>query len=264
MSGDSGIEVELDKEGVFTLTLNRAAKMNALTMDMCDELKDHFKACSADPAVRVVLVQAAGRAFSAGRDLSDAQPGEDSEAILNDRVNPMIEALYECPKPTISVVNGPAMGIGLGVALACDIVVGSENALFSSPFAKLGAALDSGGHYFLPRRIGTGRALSMIYTSELIRGAKAYEIGLLDKLVPADVLKKGARKLADDIAAGPTISLQEQKAVLRKGLTADLSAVLKDEARAQGKLAQTAESAEGLAAYNEKRPANFRAIKGDA
>ena len=244
-------------EGVFTLTLNRPGKMNALTLDTCAQLTEIFRSCENDDAVRCLFLRANGRAFCAGRDLSDASPGESAETMLQASVNPMVQALYDCSKPTLSAVNGAAMGIGLGLALACDVVIGSELAQFSSPFARLGAALDSGGHYFLTRRIGAGRAYSMVYTSEIINGEQAFSIGLLDKLIASEVFDMASVQLAGKFARGSLASLAGQKKLLRQAFDLDLAGVLACEARLQGQLAETPEYAEGLAAFQERREPDF-------
>lgn len=247
--------------GVFAVTLNRPDKMNSLTMPMCRELETLFLRCDEDDDIRTLLLMANGPGFSAGRDLSNVQESDDARELLGEYINPAITALYQCRKPTVSSVNGPAMGIGLGLALACDVVLGSERACFSSPFAKMGASLDSGGNYFLSRRLGPGRALSMIYTSELVMGKKANDIGLIDKLIAPEVLQKASMRFAKGIAAGPTVSLQRQKRLFRRSFSMDLVEVLGEEAKLMHELSSNTEFAEGLASYRERRPANFLSIQ---
>lgn len=249
---DSRIE-----DDVLTVRLNKPDKMNALTMGDLDEIGALLERSARDDAVRCLLLTGAGRAFCAGRDLSEAKEGEDAQALLSTRINPVIEALYHFPKPTVAAVNGAAMGIGLGLSLACDIVYAAEGARFSSPFARLGAALDSGGHYFLPRRMSAGRVLEMIYTGDVIDGAQAHRLGLADHLAPDSVLAAAARDLARRIADGPQAALCAQKALVRRSLEMDLAEVLVEEARTQGALARTADYAEGLAAFRERRPPRF-------
>lgn len=248
-------------EGVYTITLNRPDRMNAVTLEMCDTLKTLFDKCQTNDDIRVVQVRGAGRAFCAGRDLSDSTEGEDATEILQDYINPAIKALYDCDKPTIGLVNGAAMGVGFGLALACDIVIGSEMAKFSSPFSKLGAALDCGGHYFLPRRVGTGRALHMIYTATIIGGEKAAHMGLIDQLVMHEVLWEAGDQLATQISNGPLDALRAQKQLLRSSMVSDFESVLAEEAKLQGALAKTAEYAEGMAAFKEKREPDFMSVQ---
>jgi 2-(1,2-epoxy-1,2-dihydrophenyl)acetyl-CoA isomerase len=172
----------------------------------------------------------------------------------------MLLSLHEHPKPTIAAVNGAAMGIGLGMALGCDIVFAGENALFSSPFAKIGGALDSGGHYYLPRRLSPGRVFEMIYTADTIAGAEAVRLGLADRLAPDGVLLGAVSTLARRIADGPQAAFRGQKAILRRIDALSLTEVLAEEAKLQGSLSSTPEYAEGIRAFREKRPPNFRAV----
>lgn len=252
----------INDDGVLIIRLARAAKMNALTPAMIADLSALFVAAAGDVAVRCLLVEAEGRAFCAGRDLASAEASEDAEQILVDSVNPMLRALHDFPKPSIAAVNGAAMGIGLGLALACDIVYTGHGARFSSPFANLGGALDSGGHYFLPRLLGANRALELIYTARTIDGRTAEQWGLVNRAMPDAVLASAARRLARRIADGPITAYAGQKALLRQSETMDFAAVLTAEARLQGALSHTVDYAEGLAAFQQKRRPDFRASSG--
>jgi 2-(1,2-epoxy-1,2-dihydrophenyl)acetyl-CoA isomerase len=151
-------------DGLVQILIDRPDKLNALTLDMMAELRAAIEDVRADPSVTALLLCGSGRAFCTGRDLSDAQPGEDAYAILHDHINGLVSAVYDLEIPTIAAVRGPIMGVGLGLALACDIVVAGHSAAISSPFARLGAALDSGGHFFLARAIGSHRALDLVYS----------------------------------------------------------------------------------------------------
>lgn len=253
-----GIETTLE-DNVLTVRLARPEKMNALSLVEITALREVFLASYNDDAVRCVVLTGSGRAFCAGRDLADAKPNEDGEALLADHINPLLLSLHDHPKPTISAVNGAAMGIGLGLALACDIVFAGEGAQFSSPFAKLGGALDTGGHYYLPRRLSLGRVFEMIYTAVPMGGAEAARLGLADRVAPDGVLQGAVSRLARQIAAGPQTAFRGQKAILRRLDTLSLPDILAEEARLQGSLSSTPEYAEGLAAFLAKRPADFRA-----
>ena len=255
----AGIETVL-AENVLTVRLARPQKMNALTLVEIAALQDVFRSSAADEDVRCLVLTGVGRAFCAGRDISDAAPGEDAGALLADHINPMLMDLHDHPKPTIAAVNGAAMGVGLGLALACDIVFAGESAQFSSPFAKLGGALDTGGHYYLPRRLSIGRVFEMVYTGAPIGGAEAVRLGLADRLAPDGVLQAAAERLARQIAAGPQAAFQGQKAILRRSGQMGLTEVLAEEAQLQGALAATPEYAEGIRAFHAKQPADFRAV----
>ncbi len=250
-----------DDDGVRTITMNRAEVMNAANPTMVAELKAAFDA-SADDGTRCVLVTGAGRAFCSGRDISSASADEDAYDIIHNHVNPMLAALYHLPIPTISAVNGAAMGVGLGIALACDIVLASDNAKLSSPFANLGVALDSGGHFFLPRLIGEHRALEMAYTSDIIRGKQAAEWGLVNRSVAGSVLMERAQQLARRIADGPVNAFKGQKALMRRSPSLGYDEVCEEEAKLQASLMGSPEYFEGLAAFNEKRRPDFRRAAG--
>ena len=251
------------EESVLIVRIARPEKMNALSPDMIEMLRATFLSAAADPEVRCLLVEAEGRAFCAGRDLSAAEAEEDAEQILNNSVNPMLKALYDFPKPSIAAVNGTAMGIGLGLALACDIVYAGESARLSSPFANLGGALDSGGHYFLPRLIGNSRALELIYTARVLDGRAAERWGLVNRVMSDSVLLPASRALALRISNGPASAYLGQKALVRKSHDLSYEAILAAEAALQGALASTPEYAEGVAAFLQKRHPDFRnATKG--
>lgn len=243
--------------GLLTIQLDRPVKMNALTRNGVTALKGIVDRAAQNQDVRCLMLTGAGAAFCAGRDLSDARHNEDATEILRDSINPLILALYEFPKPTVAAVNGAAMGIGLGLALACDIVIAGESAVFSSPFAKLGGALDSGGHYFLSKLIGVNRTFEMIYLGDRVNGRRAAEWGLVNRVVSDELLLAVAKNLANRIAAGPAEAFGRQKAILRSDDSSRLELLLDREAIAQGELSKTSDYAEGLVAFRERRPPQF-------
>jgi 2-(1,2-epoxy-1,2-dihydrophenyl)acetyl-CoA isomerase len=251
---------ELDQDGVLMLTLNRPAKMNSVSTEMVTELTDLLKRAEADPNLRCLLITGAGRAFCAGRDISDAAADEDSYDLIVNTFNPLLARIYHFPKPTLAAVNGAAMGVGLGIALACDIVVAADNAQFSSPFVRLGVALDSGGHYFLTRLLGYHRAMEMIYTGIVVRGKQAAEWGLVNRSVAGRVLRQRATDLARSVARGPVNTLIAEKAFTQRAQHQDYDTVCLEEARLQGSLMSSPEYEEGLAAFGQKRAPDFRGI----
>lgn len=251
---------DLDGDGVLLVLLNRPDKMNSLDETMVTELRDAMTAADADNAVRCVLITGEGRAFSAGRDISSAKPDEDAYDIIANQVNPMLATVYHCRKPTVAAVNGPAMGVGLGIALACDIVMAADNARLSSPFARLGVALDSGGHYFLPRLVGYHRAMEMVYTSDVIRGKQAAAWGLVNHSVPGTRLRDRSRDLARRIARGPVNAFIAEKAFMRRAAAMGYDEVCAAEAKLQDSLMGSPEYDEGLAAFNRKGAPDFTAI----
>jgi 2-(1,2-epoxy-1,2-dihydrophenyl)acetyl-CoA isomerase len=254
----------LSDAGLLTLTLNRPEKQNSVNDEMVAEINEVIGAATSDERVRCLLITGAGKAFCAGRDISSAKPGEDAYAIITEVFNPMLAGIYEFPKPSISAVNGAAMGVGLGIALGCDIVLAADNARFSSPFARLGAALDSGGHYLLPRRVGYGRAMEMVYTSDMIRGRQAADWGLANRSVAGSRLAVIANELGERIARGPLESFIGQKALMRRSETLSYAEVAAEEATLQQSLMESPEYAEGLRAFNEKRPPDFTRLADPA
>lgn len=248
-----------DGEGLRTVAMNRPKVMNAADATMVDELHALFAAVGADNTVRCVLITGEGKAFCSGRDISSASADEDAYEIIHDHVNPMLAAIYHCPKPTIAAVNGAAMGVGLGIALACDIVLAADNAKISSPFANLGVALDSGGHYFLPRLVGYHRAIELAFTSDIVRGKQAAAWGLVNHSYAGTVLRERATALGKRIAGGPLQAYLGQKELMRRSMSSNYDEVCEAEAKLQASLMGTTEYAEGLAAFTEKRPPDFRA-----
>ncbi len=238
--------------------MERPEKLNALGEAM---VADFHAALDQVGDARCVLLTAAGRAFSAGRDLSDAEPlTEDAQAILRDTFNPLLQRIADLDVPTVAAVQGACLGVGFGIAFACDIVIAAESARVGSPFARIGAVLDSGAHRYLVERLGPHRALELIYTGRLLSGAEAAAIGLVNRSVPDDALDSEARELAATIAAGPTAAFVESKRIVR-GLASGplaLGAVLEAEGAAQGRIARSADYAEGITAFQEKRQPTFQ------
>jgi 2-(1,2-epoxy-1,2-dihydrophenyl)acetyl-CoA isomerase len=252
------IDIVVDNS-VGEIVLNRPDKMNALNNAMMNELSEAFDAAES-AQVRALIIRGEGSAFCAGRDLADADPGnENAETILHTIFNPVIRRLADFPAPTFAAVHGACLGVGLGLALASDVVYVSDDAKIGSPFARIGAVLDSGGHQFFVQRVGSHRALELIYTSRLLSGAEAAAWGLVNQSVPKGELLEKVRQLASTVAKGPTAAFLESKRIVRmideEG--AGLSEVLDYEARAQGVAGRTADYKEGISAFQQKRPAKF-------
>ncbi len=255
---EDDVIVRFHSGGVLEVRLNRPDKLNSVTSAMVTTLGVAVSEVARDSANRCLLLTASGRGFCAGRDLSDAVPGEDAEAILGN-LNRVVASLYECPIPTVVAVNGAAMGFGLGLALACDVVFAGQAAKFAIPFARLGAALDSGGHYLLRRRLTEGKILQMIYSAEPVGGGAAAAMGLADVCCTDADLQGSAMAFAMACAAGPSLAFQKQKALLRAADAMSLGEVLAAEAKLQGELAKTADYREGVSAFLAKRKPNFLA-----
>ncbi|MHB8669230.1 MAG: enoyl-CoA hydratase/isomerase family protein [Acidimicrobiales bacterium] len=245
--------------GVGELVLNRPDKLNAIDSEMAVALNAQLVAAEG-AAVRALIVRAEGRAFCAGRDLRAADPlNEDGEAILRDELNPLVERLALFPAPTFAAVQGAALGTGLGLALACDVVFVTHDASVGSPFAKIGAVLDAGAHAFLVRGIGPHRALELVYSAQLLSGVEAAEWGLVNRSMAADELLPTVRALAARVAAGPTSAFLASKRLVRRlcdeGMS--LTETLAAEAAAQGAASLTADYREGIVAFQNKREPAF-------
>lgn len=241
------------------LVLDRPDRRNALDDDMVAELAGSLDRAERE-GVRALIVHGAGKGFCAGRDLAGAEPGtEDAERILAGTFNPLVLRLAMFPAPTFAAVHGAALGVGLGLALACDVVYAADDAQVGSPFARIGAVLDSGGHTHLVGRIGPHRALELIYTGRLLSGVEAAAWGLVNASVPPAELMDRVRALAAQVAEGPTAAFR-----LSKRLVHDMEAhgwglerVLAAEAAAQGVASRTHDYAEGIGAFQERRPPTF-------
>lgn len=250
--------VRVDRDGaVATIVLVRPDVMNALDEatvaalhGALDEVAD----------ARAVVVAGEGRAFSAGRDLSAATPlEEDARAILADLFNPLISRIRGLRMPTIAAVQGAALGVGFGIAMACDLVIAADRARLGSPFANIGCVLDSGGHAALVTRVGPHRALELIYTGRLLDGTEAAAIGLVNRVVPGDELASTVHEMAAAIAAGPTAAFAESKVIVHQFVDShlDTDASMDAEAAAQGRLAGNPDYVEGITAFMEKRSPTF-------
>ena len=247
------------EDGVAELVLDRPDKMNALSNAMFRELTESLDAAE-NAGARALLVRGEGRAFCSGRDLSEADPlHEDGEAILQRLANPLISRVSALAVLTIAAVHGPCLGIGLGLALACDVVYAADDARIGSPFARIGAVLDSGVHAALVSRIGPHRTLELVYTGRFLSGREAAEWGLVNRSVAGADLVRRTREMARAIAHGPTAAFLESKRIVR--LIADTSPSLADlltaEAAAQGRASRTHDYQDGIAAFQEKRKPTF-------
>jgi 2-(1,2-epoxy-1,2-dihydrophenyl)acetyl-CoA isomerase len=247
------------EDGVAELVLDRPGKMNAMSIAMVRELTASLDAAESGGA-RALLVRGEGRAFCSGRDLSEADPlHEDGEAILRDIVNPLMTRMAGLAMPTIAAVHGACLGTGLGLALACDVMCAADDARIGSPFARIGAVLDSGAHAALVSRIGPHRTLELVYTGRLLSGREAAEWGLVNRSVAGADLVRRTREMARTIAGGPTAAFLESKRLVR--LIADSSPspveLLAAEAAAQGRASRTHDYQDGITAFLEKRKPTF-------
>lgn len=243
------------KSAVATITLNRPQFKNSLSVADMEEVGRSFERAVSKGA-RCILVRGEGDSFCAGRDLADTRPGEeDTYAIVSGQINPALAKVRECVVPTISAVHGPALGFGLGLALACDITLVADNAVLGSPFRKIGLMLDSGGHYYLRERIGPHRVAELIMTGRLLSGREAAQMGMVNRSVGASELDSIAQQMALSISQGPTAAFRASKQILLHDLSYD--EVAEQEAVNQAKLIAGHDGKEGITAFQQKRPPRF-------
>jgi 2-(1,2-epoxy-1,2-dihydrophenyl)acetyl-CoA isomerase len=261
------IRYELGPDHVARVTLDRPEAKNALTVEMRDDLVAAVRRARADDEVRALLVTGTGDAFCAGMDLrastvsNAGQPGFDTRATseaLRVGVQAFIRELWELDKPTVAAVNGTAVGPGAHLALACDFVLVHEGTRFVWSFAKWGLVVDAGGAYLLPRLVGLPRAKAMVMLGEGARGAEAVSLGLAYRCLEGpEELAAAASELAGRLAAGPTRSLGLSKRLLNATFETGLADALDREGQAQSLAATSAEMAEGMAAFRERRDPDF-------
>jgi 2-(1,2-epoxy-1,2-dihydrophenyl)acetyl-CoA isomerase len=246
--------------GVLTLTLNRPDALNSLTVELKYGLLAALKDAARNKEVRVVVLTGAGRAFSAGQDLKE-RSGPDVNDLgteLRTRYNPIILAMRRLEKPIIGAINGVAAGAGISVAMACDIVLASDKASFMEAFGRVGLVPDTGSSWFLPRLVGPARAAEMMFTADSVDAATAERIGLINRVVAADSLMDEANALAARLAQAAPIALALAKRALNRALNSTLEDALEFEAQLQSIAGRSADHKEGVAAFVEKRPPNFK------
>ena len=253
-----GLRVEVDG-GVATITLDRPQALNALTVPVKVALREALESIAADRSVRAVILTGAGRAFCSGQDLAERERPDAAplDVEVRDRYNPIIRALRSMGQPVIAAVNGVAAGAGASLAFACDLRIAAEEARFILAFGRIGLVPDSGATWFLPRLVGTGTAADMALIGDPVDAAEALRIGLVSRVVPGSALMSEARALADRLAAGAPLAMALTKGALQRALTIDLDEALDGEAKLQGIAGASADHAEGLAAFREKRPPRF-------
>ncbi|HEY3815081.1 MAG TPA: crotonase/enoyl-CoA hydratase family protein [Caulobacteraceae bacterium] len=252
---------------VAVLTLNRPDKLNALPeLGDGEAFRATCEALNADPDVRCVVMTGAGRAFSAGGDVKAMQARDElfegSGVAIRERyrrvVHRIVRSVYELEAPLIAAVNGPAVGLGCDLAGLADIRLASDRAKFGVPFLKLGIIPGDGGAWLLPRLIGYARASELLFTGDLIDAHTAERWGLVNRVVPHDVLMEEALSLADRVAGQAPHALKLAKALLRQGREASYEAMLEMSASAQALSHLTADHLEGVGAHIEKRKPDFK------
>jgi len=251
--------------GVATITFNRPQVMNATNDQFYRELSGLIRSIAEDDAIRAVILTGAGRGFCAGADVKSMNPNMKLLArrrrhrwILADVLRPLV--MLE--KPVIAAVNGAAVGAGFNIALAADIIIASEAAVFSQIFTRLGLVPDLGGLYLLTRVVGLNKAKELCFTAKKVSAAEGFVLGFVNHVVAADRLLAEAGKLAAEIAAGPPTAMAMIKTLLNKSSNSSLEQMLEYESYAQTLAYTTPEHGEGVAAFREKRAPVFHGSEG--
>lgn len=251
------------KEGIATITLNRPDRLNAISRQMQEDLASALGDVGADDDVRVLVLTGAGRAFCAGADVGgmggERREREGAEAIRRGfrGAQAVILGLHRLEKPTIASVNGTAVGGGFDMACACDLRIGSENARFMSAFVRIGLFPGWGGTWLYAKVLGVPKAAELLFTGDFLEAAEAKELGMLNKLVPAEKLQEETLALARKIADGPPISIRLSKMQLYKGLQMDLETAMQFAAACETITLSSEDHREGITAFREKRKARF-------
>ena len=242
---------------VATVTLNRPEVMNGLNSQMRAELKHAVK--RAEGEARVLVLTGAGKAFCSGQDLGDAKnvSGIDLEGTLREEYEPLLRAIFDCRIPTIAAVNGAAAGAGANLALACDIVIAAESAVFLQAFSRIGLIPDAGGTYWLPRQIGFARAMGTALFAEPVPARRAADWGMIWEAVPDARFRGRVKNRAAHLASGPTEGYRLTKKAMRLSFDQTLDEQLESEAHLQGRAGRTYDFKEGVMAFLEKREAKY-------
>ncbi|PPR62878.1 MAG: putative enoyl-CoA hydratase echA8 [Alphaproteobacteria bacterium MarineAlpha4_Bin2] len=259
--GDDRLLFELS-DGVAILTLNRPEVMNAFEDGMRESLFERLENCAEDPAVRCVVITGVGRAFSAGGDIASMAKlqTENDLSVVEARMaiaGQVIQKIRRMPQPVIAAINGAAAGGGMNLALACDMRIASDKAVFAESFVKIGLVPDWGGFSFLTKLIGTAKSMELMMLGDRINAEEALRLGLINRLVPAGAFREEAAKLARRLADGPPETLAAIKEGVYRGVESSLPETLSYEYETQRRLFLAEDAREGMQAFLEKRPANY-------
>jgi enoyl-CoA hydratase/carnithine racemase len=252
------------EDHIATITMNRPDKMNSLDKTMLREIISAVNDVAVDDEIRVLVLTGAGKAFCSGADISDGGKASGLAGTPNEMRRNLKETfqgvalgLSRLDKPTIAMVNGPAVGAGCDFAFGCDIRVGSEKAKFRNSFVKVGLIPGGGGTWLYTRLLGLGRGLEFMFTGDFLEAEEAQRIGVLNRLVPSDQLESATMELAMKIAGNPPLAVQMSKALAYKALEMDLEAALELSAACQALALTSEDHREGVNAFIEKRAPKF-------
>jgi 2-(1,2-epoxy-1,2-dihydrophenyl)acetyl-CoA isomerase len=248
-----------EEAGVGLITLNRPTLMNALNTQMRAEILHAVRDLGG--RMRVLVITGAGRAFCSGQDLGGGLPVDqlDLERILREEYEPMLRAIADCPAPVIAAVNGAAAGAGANLALAADVVIAAQSAVFLQAFTRIGLIPDAGGTYWLPRQVGFARAMGQALFAEKVTAREAATMGMIWEAVDDAAFEDHWRGRAAQLAQGPGVAYRALKQAMRASLQNNFDQQLALEAQLQGECGKSRDFLEGVMAFLEKRPARFEA-----
>ena len=248
------------REGVAVITLNRPDRLNAFDKKAALALQSRLDEAAAATEVRAVLLRGTGKGFSAGQDLAEVvdPTGPSMAQILSEHYNPIVRRIRSIEKPVVAAVNGVAAGAGANIALCCDVVLASEEAVFIQAFSKIGLIPDSGGTWFLPRLIGWQKASALMMTGDRVTAKEAESMGMVYKVLPAAGFMEAAMDMAKNLALMPTRSFAFTKQALNESFRNTLDEQLDLEDRLQQRAASTSDYREGVEAFLAKRKPDFK------
>lgn len=252
---DGPVLARLD-DGVLRITLNRPESLNAVTAAGLERLESVFRDAAGDPGVRVVVLRGAGAGFCSGADLADGGDDRPSTATI-DHGNGVVTAIRRMDRPVVAAVHGPCAGIGVSLALACDLVVAADDAFLLLAFANIGLMPDGGATALVAASIGRARAMRMALLAERIPAGQALDWGLVSHVVPADTFDAGVDEIVDVLRAGPTRAYAATKAAIGEATLAELDGAFQRERHGQDRLLRSDDFAEGVGAFRERRRARF-------
>ncbi|MDH6197656.1 enoyl-CoA hydratase [Mycobacterium frederiksbergense] len=246
-------------DGILSVTMNRPDSLNSLTQDMLTAIAETFERAAADPGVRVVRLGGAGRGFSSGAGLSEEDQNaksHDAAGVL-DAANRAVAAIVALPKPVVAVVQGPAAGVGLSLALACDVVLASDQAFFLLAFTKIGLMPDGGASALVAAAIGRIRAMRLALLAERLSAADAYDWGLISGVFGADELDAAVDKVIAKLKSGPAVALRKTKHAVNEATLTELEDAFAREREGQLQLLVSNDFREGTLAFQQNRRPEF-------
>src|SRR5712664_3310756 len=250
------------KDKIATITLNRPDKLNAFTRDMIDGWSKSLGQAQADDSVNVVIVTGAGRAFCSGGDVGRMREGEpsalDGKNGLWEGVHRVPKQLEQMDKPVIAMINGVAVGAGMGMSVMCDLRIAADTARFSTGYVRVGLVPGDGDTYFLPRLTGTAKALELLWTADFIEAPRALELGIVNRVVPHDKLAEETYAFARRVADGPQVPVRMIKRLVYQSMRLDLRTHLDLVSSHMAVVRETADHREGVQAFKEKRAPKFQ------